>query len=88
MPPRKHTPPSPSRGWGRGKGSALHLPLEVEPLSLLCSFFPVWWQVVKYHAGGEAWFCCALNSFIHVLMYGECTGAVGACRPSTHTPGP
>ncbi|KAK9820370.1 hypothetical protein WJX72_009566 [[Myrmecia] bisecta] len=34
------------------------------------TFFPVWWAVVKYGPGGEAWFCCALNSLIHVGMYG------------------
>jgi hypothetical protein len=33
------------------------------------TFAPVWYHVVKYHAGGEAWVCCALNSAIHVLMY-------------------
>jgi hypothetical protein len=30
----------------------------------------VWWAVVKYGPGGEAWFCCTLNSLIHVFMYG------------------
>ncbi|GMH41441.1 hypothetical protein BSKO_09351 [Bryopsis sp. KO-2023] len=34
------------------------------------TFFPVWWSVIAYGAGGETWFCCALNSFIHVMMYG------------------
>jgi len=34
------------------------------------TFFPVWFLVVKYGPGGEAYFCCALNSFIHVFMYG------------------
>eukprot|EP00208_Stichococcus_sp_RCC1054_P003167 CAMPEP_0206135196 /NCGR_PEP_ID=MMETSP1473-20131121/528_1 /ASSEMBLY_ACC=CAM_ASM_001109 /TAXON_ID=1461547 /ORGANISM="Stichococcus sp, Strain RCC1054" /LENGTH=286 /DNA_ID=CAMNT_0053526959 /DNA_START=137 /DNA_END=997 /DNA_ORIENTATION=- len=34
------------------------------------TFAPVWWAVVRYGPGGEAWFCCALNSAIHVLMYG------------------
>lgn len=34
------------------------------------TFFPVWWSVVKYGPGGEPYFCCALNSFIHILMYG------------------
>jgi hypothetical protein len=32
------------------------------------TFFPVWWAVVKFGPGGEAWFCCMLNSLIHVLM--------------------
>jgi len=34
------------------------------------TFFPVWFLVVKYGPGGEAYYCCFLNSFIHVLMYG------------------
>ena len=34
------------------------------------TFFPVWWANVKYGPGGDAYFCCFLNSFIHVLMYG------------------
>eukprot|EP00892_Ulva_mutabilis_P004697 jgi/Ulvmu1/259/UM001_0263.1 len=34
------------------------------------TFFPVWWAVMKYAPGGDAWFCCFLNSSIHVLMYG------------------
>lgn len=34
------------------------------------TFFPVWWSVIRYGPGGESWFCCALNSFIHVMMYG------------------
>ena len=33
------------------------------------TFFPVWWSVIKYGPGGAAYFCCALNSFIHVGMY-------------------
>jgi hypothetical protein len=33
------------------------------------TFAPVWWAVVRYGPGGEAYFCCALNSAIHVLMY-------------------
>ena len=29
----------------------------------------IWW-VIAYHApGGDAWYSCALNSFIHVCMY-------------------
>ena len=34
------------------------------------TFFPVWWAVMKYAPGGDAWFCCFLNSAIHVIMYG------------------
>ncbi|XRB06773.1 very long chain fatty acids elongation protein 4 [Pycnococcus provasolii] len=34
------------------------------------TFFPVWWAVVTYGPGGEAWFCCFLNSLVHVFMYG------------------
>jgi elongation of very long chain fatty acids protein 4 len=32
--------------------------------------FPMWWAIVRYGPGGDAYFCCFLNSFIHVLMYG------------------
>jgi len=39
------------------------------------TFFPVWWAVVKYGPGGEAWFCCFLNSLVHVFMYGYYFGA-------------
>jgi GNS1/SUR4 family len=28
----------------------------------------VWYSVIRFGPGGEAWFCCALNSAIHVLM--------------------
>lgn len=34
------------------------------------TFFPVWFCVVTYGPGGEAWFCCFLNSLVHVFMYG------------------
>jgi len=34
------------------------------------SIFCVWWAVVYYAPGGESYFSCAMNSFIHVLMYG------------------
>ncbi|ORY50852.1 hypothetical protein BCR33DRAFT_676347 [Rhizoclosmatium globosum] len=30
----------------------------------------VWWFVIFVGPGGEAWFSAALNSFIHVVMYG------------------
>ncbi|CAG9463177.1 unnamed protein product [Pedinophyceae sp. YPF-701] len=33
------------------------------------TFYPLWWITVRYAPGGEAWMVCALNSFIHVLMY-------------------
>ncbi|KAK3245348.1 hypothetical protein CYMTET_45078 [Cymbomonas tetramitiformis] len=34
------------------------------------TFFPVWYGNVRYGPGGEAYYCCALNSFVHVFMYG------------------
>jgi len=30
----------------------------------------VWWIVFYYGPGGEAYFSAALNSFVHVIMYG------------------
>lgn len=34
------------------------------------SIFFVWWVVCYFAPGGESYFSAALNSFIHVLMYG------------------
>jgi len=34
------------------------------------TFFPVWFLNVRYGPGGDAYFCCFLNSLIHVFMYG------------------
>jgi GNS1/SUR4 family len=34
------------------------------------SIFAVWWVITYYTPGGEAYFSAALNSFIHVVMYG------------------
>lgn len=39
------------------------------------TFFPVWYLNIKYGPGGDAWFCCFLNSFVHVLMYSYYFGA-------------
>ena len=36
------------------------------------TFFPVWWLVMLYGPGGAAYFCCALNSFIHIWMCVSC----------------
>lgn len=33
------------------------------------TFFPVWYWTVKYGPGGAPWFCCMLNSSVHVVMY-------------------
>lgn len=33
------------------------------------TFFPVWYWNVTYAPGGDAWFCCFLNSLVHVFMY-------------------
>lgn len=33
------------------------------------TFFPVWYWTVKYGPGGAPWFCCMLNSTVHVVMY-------------------
>jgi hypothetical protein len=32
------------------------------------TFFPAWWLNIMFSPGGDAYFCCAVNSFIHVLM--------------------
>eukprot|EP00474_Spongospora_subterranea_P009007 CRZ09465.1 hypothetical protein [Spongospora subterranea] len=34
------------------------------------SIFSIWWIIAKYHPGGESYFTCALNSAVHVVMYG------------------
>ena len=31
--------------------------------------FPTWYFNVLYYPGAEAWFCCFLNSLVHVIMY-------------------
>eukprot|EP00210_Caulerpa_lentillifera_P005371 g5133.t1 len=33
------------------------------------TFFPIWWSVIVYGPGGAAYFCCAMNSFVHIWMY-------------------
>ncbi|KAG0318092.1 hypothetical protein BGZ99_005892 [Dissophora globulifera] len=35
-----------------------------------CSIFTIWWLVTFVAPTGEAYFSAALNSFIHVIMYG------------------
>lgn len=41
------------------------------PLLLFPTFsFSFCRRVIRYGPGGEAWFCCFLNSLIHVFMYG------------------
>eukprot|EP00884_Botryococcus_braunii_P016492 jgi/Botrbrau1/3526/Bobra.341_2s0053.1 len=34
------------------------------------TFFPCWWAAINFAPGGDVWFICALNSFVHVVMYG------------------
>ena len=34
------------------------------------SIFVIWWLIVYFAPGGEAYFSAALNSFVHVVMYG------------------
>ncbi|KAK9808113.1 hypothetical protein WJX73_007786 [Symbiochloris irregularis] len=34
------------------------------------TFFPCVWAMVNFGPGGDGYFICALNSFVHVLMYG------------------
>jgi len=34
------------------------------------SIFFIWWIIAYYAPGGESYFSAALNSFIHVIMYG------------------
>lgn len=29
----------------------------------------IWWAIARMAPGGDAWYSCALNSFVHVLMY-------------------
>jgi hypothetical protein len=48
------------------------------------TFFPVWWANVKFGPGGEAYFCCAFNSFIHVLMYVRGAAPVPLPAPRMH----
>ncbi len=31
--------------------------------------FPTWYFNLLYYPGAEAWFCCFLNSLVHVIMY-------------------
>jgi len=34
------------------------------------TFYPSWWIVFRYSPGGDAFLSCALNSLVHVFMYG------------------
>jgi len=34
------------------------------------SVFCIWWAIISYAPGGSAYFSAALNSFVHVVMYG------------------
>lgn len=34
------------------------------------SIFVIWWIIVSYVPGGSSYFSAALNSFVHVVMYG------------------
>ena len=34
------------------------------------SIFAIWWLIVRFAPGGDAYFSAALNSGVHVLMYG------------------
>ena len=54
--------------------SACLLTMDQVSMNAICEwrrFFPVWWAVVRFGPSGEAWFCCALNSAIHVFMCGN-----------------
>jgi elongation of very long chain fatty acids protein 4 len=47
-------------------------PLLTTARANLCAFaviFPTWYFNVLYYPGAEAWFCCFLNSLVHVVMY-------------------
>jgi len=51
------------------------------------SVFAVWWAVVFYCPGGDSYFSAALNSWIHVMMYGYYLWAAAAGkRVSTRKP--
>ena len=51
--------------------------LACDKLSFLCRHvyhhstvvFPCWWAAVNFAPGGDVYFTCALNSFVHVLMW-------------------
>lgn len=34
------------------------------------SIFVIWWFIMSYTPGGSSYFSAALNSFVHVIMYG------------------
>ena len=34
------------------------------------SIFIIWWFIISYCPGGSSYFSAALNSFVHVVMYG------------------
>ena len=46
------------------------------------SIFIIWWVIVYYAPGGEAYFSAALNSFVHVVMYGYYLWSTLTGRPA------
>nr|ACK99719.1 delta-6 polyunsaturated fatty acid elongase [Lobosphaera incisa] len=47
---------------------------KVEQVSFLhvyhhASISTIWWAIAYVAPGGDAWYCCFLNSLVHVLMY-------------------
>jgi elongation of very long chain fatty acids protein 4 len=46
------------------------------------SIFFIWWVICYYAPGGESYFSAALNSFIHVLMYGYYFWSTVGAKPA------
>jgi len=45
------------------------------------SIFVIWWMVISYAPGGSSYWSAALNSFVHVVMYGYYFWASVAAKP-------
>lgn len=44
-------------------------PAKLDHKNLVDTFIPHRFVIARYYPGGEAYFTCALNSFVHVVMY-------------------
>jgi elongation of very long chain fatty acids protein 4 len=45
------------------------------------SIFIIWWFIISYVPGGSSYFSAALNSFVHVIMYGYYLWSSLAAKP-------
>jgi elongation of very long chain fatty acids protein 4 len=45
------------------------------------SIFVIWWFIMSYVPGGSSYFSAALNSFVHVIMYGYYLWSSLAAKP-------